>query len=128
MKFEEHLREFLDNTVQDAEARELAVAAVAGNLRQIKLGIAERLWLARQLGAEDAAASATALGVARLLKARYGVAYAEYGRLTGVTPVDQARRPELQVIEGGRPDTPSISGMPVTDDASEIPGTPGEGA
>ncbi len=109
MKFEDHLREFLDNTIDDAEARELAVAAVAGSLRQIKLGVAERLWQARQLGADDPKSSAAALGVARLLKVRYDAAHGEYDRLAGVPRV----HPEglgLQVIGGGRSDSPEATG------------------
>lgn len=100
MKYEEHLREFLGGSVDDAEARELAVAAIAGNMRQIKLGIAERLWLARQTGVDDAKASASHLGAARLLKLRYDAALTEYERLNAVP----AGGPDLHVVEGGRPD------------------------
>lgn len=106
MKLEEHLREFLDGSIDAAEARELAVAAVAGNLRQIKLGIAERLWLARQPGTDDAKASAAHLGAARSLKLRYDAARAEYDRLNGL-PVSG---PELHVVEGGHPDMPGTPG------------------
>lgn len=102
MKFEDHLRKFLGDSVDDAEARRLAIAAVAGSLRQLKLGIAERLWQARQLGPEDAGSSAAVLGAARALKARYDIAMSEYERLTGVS----ADHPELQLIEGGRSDVP----------------------
>lgn len=105
MKFEQHLREFLDDSVDDAEARDLAVVAVAGNLRQIKLGIAERLWLARQTGADDAKASAAHLGAARLLKLRYDAARTEYDRLSS----GPDSGPDLLVVEGGQPDT---SGTP----------------
>ena len=106
MRFEEHLREFLDGSVDDAEARDLSVAAVAGNLRQIKLGIAERLWLARQIGVEDAKASAAHLDAARSLKLRYDAARAEYDRLSG-GPVGG---PDLHVVEGGHPDVPGTPG------------------
>lgn len=102
MNFEQHLREFLGNSIDDVEARQLAVAAVAGSLRQLKLGVAERLWQARQLGPDDAASSAAALGVARALKARYDAAITEYERLAGVSP----DTPDLQLIEGGRSDDP----------------------
>ncbi|MCH8817794.1 MAG: hypothetical protein IIC92_08710 [Chloroflexi bacterium] len=97
MKYEEHLREFLGGSIDAAEARELAMAAVAGNLRQIKLGIAERLWLARQLGADDVTASATHLDAAR----------AEHDRLSAVV----GGGTDLHIVEGGQPD---ISGAPET--------------
>ena len=103
MTFEEHLREFLDGSVDAAEARDLAIAAVAGDLRQIKLGIAERLWMARQLGAGNTKVSAAHLGAARVLKSRYEAARTEHDRLNGV-PVS---RPELHVIPGGQPGTSS---------------------
>ena len=71
MTFEEHLREFLDGSVDAAEARDLAIAAVAGDLRQIKLEIAARLWMARQLGAGNTTVSEAHLAAARGLKAPY---------------------------------------------------------
>ena len=107
MKYEEHLREFLGGSIDAAEARELAMAAVAGNLRQIKLGIAERLWLARQLGADDVKASATHLDAARSLKLRFDAARAEHDRLSAVP----GGGTDLHIAEGGQPD---ISGAPET--------------
>ena len=112
MKFEDHVREFLDNSIDDAEARQLAVVAVAESLRQLKLGIAERLWQARQLGPDDAGSSSAALGAARALKVRFDAAVAEYQRLTGVS----AERPDLQLLEGGRPGDPGVAGASVPPD------------
>ncbi|MDP6823861.1 MAG: hypothetical protein QF554_11295 [Dehalococcoidia bacterium] len=112
MKFEHHLREFLDNSIDDAEACELAIGAITGNLRQIKLDVAARLWGARQLGADDAKASAAALGMARLLKSRYEFARAEYDRLTGLPSPEQTGQTDLHVIAGGRPDLEAVREAP----------------
>ncbi len=84
MQFDEHLRLFLDGAADEAEARDLALAAVSRNVRQLKLAIAERLWLARQLSTQgDATASSEHLNGARVLKERCDLAVAEYDRLAG---------------------------------------------
>jgi hypothetical protein len=108
MKFEDHLKEFLDNSIDDEEARQLAITAVASSIRQLKLGVAERLWHARQLGTEDVTASAVALGTARSIKRRFDVAMCEYQRLIGA-PSEVA---ELHVIPGGRLDRSDASSAP----------------
>lgn len=83
MEFREHLGQFLGDAADPAEVRDLALATVSKHVRRLKLAIAERLWLARELSGQDEVAASTAqLNAARILKARCDAAIAEHGRLS----------------------------------------------
>ncbi|MDA1256931.1 MAG: hypothetical protein O3C10_03695 [Chloroflexi bacterium] len=104
MKFDEHVRAFLDGSIDPDEARVLATAAVASNIRQLKMSIAECLWLARQVaadGGDGAAPSVKQLQTARTLKTRYDGALAEFRRLRGEGD-DDGEGAGLHLIAGGR--------------------------
>lgn len=79
MNFRQHLHEFLGDSVDDAEARGIAMTVIANTIKSLKLAVAERLWLARQASRQgDQPASAEHLNTARSLKQRYDAAWAEY--------------------------------------------------
>ena len=91
MEFIENLREFLGQTVGEAEARVIAGAVVAANIRGLKPAIAERVWQARQRSAAgDQDGAAGELAEARRLKARYDNALDEYRRLKADGPAGRS--------------------------------------
>lgn len=93
MDFMEHLGQLLGGTVGEAELRRIAMAAVARDARELKLAIAEAVWQARSLAAEDRRPeSARRMVDVRRLRDRYRAALEEYGRLASVgAPAARAR-------------------------------------
>ena len=79
MRFPQHLHEFLGDSVDDTESRDIAMAVIARTIRSLKIAIAERLWLARQAShQENQSVSSEHLSAARSLKEQYESARAEY--------------------------------------------------
>ena len=113
MEFMEHLDLLLGGTVGKVELRGIAMRAVAGSARELKLAIAEAAWQARSLAAEDRQAeSVRRMSDVRRLRDRYRASLEEYGRLAsshssaecggGAVPGEQRRdaRSEAQHEEG----------------------------
>jgi len=82
VEFMEHLDLLLGGTAGKAELRQIAMTAVAGSARELKLAIAEAVWEARSLAAENRQAeSARRMSDVRRLRDRYRASLEEYGRL-----------------------------------------------
>ncbi len=85
----DHMRQFLDESVDEQELRTLALSAIAASVRRLKQSIAASVWEARQLAAAHDPGAAAHLDRARRLKNSYDAAIDEYRRIgsfpTGTT-------------------------------------------
>ena len=91
MDFKEHLGQLLGDTVGEGELRRIAMVAVAGGIKDLKLAIAEAAWQARSLAAAGRQAeSARRMREVRLLRDRYRASLEEYGRLASVDSLTAA--------------------------------------
>ena len=84
MNFIDHLRQFFDTEVDDAELRALAVHAIAADVRRLKPAISQAVWDARQQTATGAGASVSPerLNEARQLHGMYLSALNEFRQIT----------------------------------------------
>ena len=91
MQYVEQLKVFLGAGVDDEELRATARAAVAADVRELKVAIAGRVWKARQRSAAgDQPAAAALLAHARQLQGEYEAALAEFATLAAGGPPAQA--------------------------------------
>ena len=88
----DHLATFYGDSVEQSELRNLALAAVASSIRQLKLAIAERVWQARLLAGAEGNESQVALADAKVLRERYLLALREHESLSA--PDESANRTE----------------------------------
>ncbi len=90
MKFTEHLRQFFGEEVAEAELADLAVHAIATDVRRLKPAISQAVWDARQqstLGEQSGATSR--LDDARQLREMYDSAIEEFRQITELpTPAE----------------------------------------
>ena len=94
MDFGQHLREFLGESVDEAEAREIARTVIATTVRSLKLAIGGRLWRAREASrAGDPESSTRHMDAARALKRAYECACREYQAAVQATATDSDRAP-----------------------------------
>lgn len=90
MKFIEHLRQFFGEEVTETELSDLAIHAIATDVRRLKPAISQAVWDARQqstLGAQSGATSR--LDDARQLREMYDAAIEEFRQITELpTPAE----------------------------------------
>ncbi|MEX0763227.1 MAG: hypothetical protein WD208_03145 [Dehalococcoidia bacterium] len=91
MGYLDHMRQFLDESVDEQELRTLALSAIAGSVRRLKQSIAVSVWEARQLAAAQDAGAAAHLDRARRLKDSYDAAMDEYRQIRSLTAVSTGR-------------------------------------
>lgn len=93
MKFVEHLGQFFGESVEPQELKALAMAAIAGEVRRLKLAIAAQVWRSRQCSGDAPEESAASLQAARELMARYQAALTEYGDVAGLDAAETVSLP-----------------------------------
>jgi NAD(P)H-hydrate repair Nnr-like enzyme with NAD(P)H-hydrate epimerase domain len=84
MNFTEHLRQFFSDEVADDELKQLAVHAIANDVRKLKPAISQAVWEARQQSALGTGVNngADGLSDARQLHGMYLAALDEFTQIT----------------------------------------------
>jgi hypothetical protein len=90
MNYLNHLRQFFDEEVDDAELKALAVHAIATDVRRLKPAISQAIWDSRQQAVIGAASGSDRLNEARQLHSMYARALDEFRQITELTAPAEA--------------------------------------